>query len=216
MSDKHVIDWEAIRNDYRAGIKTLRQMGEEHGVTHGAINKRAKRDEWVRDLKAKIQAKAEEKVSKAAVSKEVSTQRLVTETQIVEANAELQFRIRMEHRSDITRSRSLFQKLLAELEAETDHLDLFAALGELMDTSGPDKTGNWRQDKLNELYKKVISQSGRIDNAKKLIEILEKVVKIERQAFNISDGESEKSGAEELLSALGAKLRLIEAEEAGQ
>lgn len=42
------IDWEAIRNDYRAGTKTLRQIGIEHGVTHGAINKRAKRDCWHR------------------------------------------------------------------------------------------------------------------------------------------------------------------------
>ena len=36
-------DWEKIEADYRAGIKTLRQIAGEHGVTHGAINKRAQR-----------------------------------------------------------------------------------------------------------------------------------------------------------------------------
>ena len=35
-------DWEKIELDYRAGIKTLRQIADENGVTHGAVNKRAK------------------------------------------------------------------------------------------------------------------------------------------------------------------------------
>ena len=43
-------DWERIELDYRAGIKTLRQIADENGITHGAINKRAKRDGWERDL----------------------------------------------------------------------------------------------------------------------------------------------------------------------
>ena len=52
-----VVDWERIELDYRAGIKTLRDIAQEHGITHGAITKRSKRDDWVRDLTAKIQAK---------------------------------------------------------------------------------------------------------------------------------------------------------------
>ena len=43
-------DWERIELDYRAGIKTLRQIADENGISHGAINKRAKRDGWERDL----------------------------------------------------------------------------------------------------------------------------------------------------------------------
>lgn len=43
-------DWEHIELDYRAGVKTLRPIAAEHGITHGAINKRAKRDGWERDL----------------------------------------------------------------------------------------------------------------------------------------------------------------------
>ena len=41
-------DWERIELDYRAGVKTLRQIADEHGISHGAINKRAKRDGWER------------------------------------------------------------------------------------------------------------------------------------------------------------------------
>ena len=52
-TNKPAPDWEKIEADYRAGIKTLRQIAGEHGVTHGAINKRAKRDGWSRaDLAA--------------------------------------------------------------------------------------------------------------------------------------------------------------------
>lgn len=43
-------DWERIELDYRAAIKTLRQIADENGITHGAINKRARRDGWERDL----------------------------------------------------------------------------------------------------------------------------------------------------------------------
>ena len=50
QSAARIIDWERIELDYRAGIKTLRQIAEEHGITHGAVNKRAARDGWQRDL----------------------------------------------------------------------------------------------------------------------------------------------------------------------
>ena len=43
-------DWERIELDYRAGIKSLRQIADEGGITEGAIRKRAKRDAWERDL----------------------------------------------------------------------------------------------------------------------------------------------------------------------
>ena len=45
-------DWLRIETDYRAGIRTLRQIAAEHGITEGAIRKRARRDEWERDLRA--------------------------------------------------------------------------------------------------------------------------------------------------------------------
>lgn len=58
MDKKKKIDWEKIEVDYRAGVKTLREIADEHNITHGAINKRAKRDGWERDLTAKIKTKA--------------------------------------------------------------------------------------------------------------------------------------------------------------
>lgn len=41
-------DWEAIESAYRAGVLVLRDIGEQYGVTEGAIRKRARKFGWVR------------------------------------------------------------------------------------------------------------------------------------------------------------------------
>lgn len=56
-------DWEAVERDYRAGLLSVREIGLAHGVSHTAINKRAKKHGWDRDLKGKIRAKAEIRLS---------------------------------------------------------------------------------------------------------------------------------------------------------
>lgn len=42
-------DWEAIESAYRAGVLSLRGIGDKYGVTEGAIRKRAKKFDWVRN-----------------------------------------------------------------------------------------------------------------------------------------------------------------------
>lgn len=51
MAEKRFVDWELIEKSYRAGIKTLRQIGEEFGVSHTAINKRAQKSGWLREAR---------------------------------------------------------------------------------------------------------------------------------------------------------------------
>lgn len=110
-------DWIAIERDFRAGVKSVRQIASENGITHGAINKRAKRDEWTRDLKAKIQAKADAIVSKA-VSSEVAASKRLTENAVVDSNAHLQANVRLRHRSDALRLNQTLQRLGADLDGE--------------------------------------------------------------------------------------------------
>lgn len=175
-------DWADIEKSYRAGRETLRAIAERNGITHGAINKRAKRDGWVRDLAGKIQAKAELLVSKDAVSKAVSKDTKIAERDLVDANALLQATRMLEQRKDVVKSRMLVAKLFAELNLTTDGLELMEQIGELM--ASPDEAG---VDKMNELYRKVISLPGRVDMAKKLVEALEKLINVERRVFNIKD-----------------------------
>jgi hypothetical protein len=185
-SVKTSVDWELIERDYRAGILSVREIAASQGISHAAINKRAKRDGWERDLAAKIQAKAEALVSKREVSTQVSTERLVTERAIVEGNAMRVAEVRMSHRADIRRLRNLAISMLEELEAETRDIALFNELGELL--RAEDDKG---QDKRNDLYNKVISSAQRIDSMKKLAETLKILIGIEREAYGIVSGESD-------------------------
>ena len=177
-------DWEKIEADYRAGIKTLRQIAGEHGVTHGAINKRAKRDGWSRDLSAKIAAKADELVSKSAVSTPVSSEARIAERELIDANAQAIVSVRLSHRKDIQRSRRITMRLLGELELQSgrENAELLEQLGEIMRRE--DDRG---QDKLNDLYQKIISLPGRAKTMKDLGESLRVLVTLERQAFGLDD-----------------------------
>ena len=67
------IDWDRIEVDYRAGLLSMREIADQQGVSHTAINKRARAGAWDRDLSAKIHAKAEVLVSRRQVSTRVST-----------------------------------------------------------------------------------------------------------------------------------------------
>ena len=184
MNDLVVLPaWGEIEADYRAGIKTLRQIASVHGITEGAIRKRAKKEEWPRDLTERIRQQTEELVRKDLVRSEVRNESRVPEREIIAANAEMQAGIIRAHRTDINRYRALCQNLLAQLEAETAEPGLFDGLGELLAT--PDDKG---MDKLNEAYRKAISLPTRIDGAKKLAETLKTLIGMERQAFGLGDG----------------------------
>lgn len=173
-------DWIQIEVDYRAGIKTLRQIADEHGITHGAINKRSKRDTWTRDIAAKIQAKAEDKVSRAAVSIGVSKKLADTEQVVIEANAELQYRIRMGHRQGLARLRDVKDQLLDHVETVVRNLPELGQIVEMLRKE--DEKGI---DKANDALRRAMDRSTVIEDLKKLAEIDERVRKGECLAFNI-------------------------------
>ncbi len=124
MTDRKAIDWERIEADYRSGILSLREIASAHAVSHTAIRKRAERDGWVRDLAAKIKAKAEELVSKQAVSSEVSKQALATERQIVEANAAQAAAVQVSQRASIQRASETLTSVRERIEVEGTELPL--------------------------------------------------------------------------------------------
>ncbi|MFI8570478.1 hypothetical protein ACIGEO_03020 [Stenotrophomonas bentonitica] len=172
------IDWERIEADYRAGLLSVREIAAEHGITHGAINKRAKRDRWTRDLGAKIKAKADALVSKEQVSKEVSTEAKLSERILVEASAKVIADVRLSHRKDIARARALAMSLLEELESQTGHVELVERLDELVEAP----------EKLQALYRGVTSLPGRTKTMKDLADSLAKLVGMERDAYGIEGG----------------------------
>lgn len=185
VSEKKIIDWETLSVHYHAGIRSLRDMGIEFGVSDAAIIKKARKEGWTRDLKGKIKAKADKLVSAAMVSAEVSAQTKVTEKLTIEVEAQVRSRIILGHRQDIPAARKLVSKLFAELELQTDGIELLHNLGEIM--REPNESG---QDKRNDLYNKVISLSGRSTTLKSLVDSLKVMIALEREAFSI-DSEPE-------------------------
>lgn len=188
-TDKKTPDWERIECEYRAGVLSIRQIALEFGVSDGAIRKRAKKEEWERDLNGKIEAKADALVRKEAVRTQVlaSESYKATEKETIEANANLVASVRITHRKDIEKARTMTMALFDELEhmIGTDQADLLAQLGELM--YKPNEKG---VDRLNDLYMKIIQMPNRVSSLKQLTDSLKTVVGLEREAFNLNKEEA--------------------------
>lgn len=199
---KKAPDWERIEASFRAGAMSLREIAAEHGLSEGAIRKRAKRDSWERDLREKVRTKADALVRTELVRSEVRTESAIaSEKQTVEVEAQVQARIRLDHRRDIQRFRALCLSMLAELEAETANIELFRELGEMLR-----KEDDRGQDRRNDLYQKVISSAGRIDSLKKLSETLKHLIGLEREAYGIATAEDLGGKGGDDLNATLAKL----------
>lgn len=186
-------DWERIEADYRAGLLSVREIAASQGITDGAIRKRAKRDEWSRDLSKRILDKADTLVRSALVRSAVRTPggesgcvpTTIPDKAIVDAGAEMVASVRLSQRRDVGRARALTMALLAEVEQQTADPELFERIGELVLDTGGDA-----ESKLLEAYRRVLSTPGRIDGVKKLAETLKHLIGLEREAYGISDASS--------------------------
>jgi hypothetical protein len=176
MAAKIKADWERVAAHYRAGKRTLRDIGEEFGITEGAIRKRAKAEGWPRDISERIQAKADDMVRKSLVRKgAIGT----TELEIEDANASIQADIRTQQMVRATDNRKVIEVMLDELKSQNASSEELAKLGDLM--ADPET----RTDKLREMYHKIISFGGRVDSAKKLIESWVKATDSECKVYGI-------------------------------
>lgn len=178
-------DWEAIESAYRAGVLSLREIASQHGISEGAIRKRAKRDDWSRDISAKVKERADDLVRKAEVRKQVRAESALSERVLIESTAEAIANVRMEHRGDIRRARELANLLFEELSLDCTDIEMMKKLGEFM--FDPDeKTG---RDKLNEIYQKTISLPSRVKSMKDLSDTLKTLIGLEREAYSIKEDE---------------------------
>lgn len=179
---RKVVDWEVMRNDWIAGIKSVLQLSEEYDVSRAAILKHWKAVGVERDLAAKIKAKADALVTRSLVTHEVTSKSTVTETQVVEANALNSAAIQINERTDVTKARSIAMNLLNELESQVSNKELYEQIGEILQSGD--------EGKLNDIYRKVISFPGRVDGMKKLSDSLKTLIELERKVYKI-DGDND-------------------------
>lgn len=182
MSDRKVIDWEAIEREYRAGQLSIREIAGIQGVSHVAIMKRAKRDGWERNLSEAVR----EKVTARLVTDGV-TGKSAKET--VELAAERGVQVIREHRASIGRGQKLVSALFTELEEATDCRDEIKEAIEI--ETADDQNGKRRAMMFRALA--LPSRSGVIVN---LAGALKTLVSLERQAFNLDDGASPGDGVQ--------------------
>ena len=181
MAERKQVDWESVERDYSAGLLSLREIGAKHGVDEAYIRRKAKTNEWIRDLSKKIQTKVDNLVRKEQVRSDVRSEKAISEKEIIEASAQAIVNVKLEHRGDIRKSKNIVNALFDDLELTTDNRELFEQLGELLRQES--ESG---QDKLNDIYKKCISMSQRIDGVKKLTDALKTMIGLEREAYDIT------------------------------
>lgn len=189
---RKVADWEAIEREYRAGLKSLREIGRDYGVSHVAVKKRADRDGWDRDLSAKIKARAEALVTKAEVNAEVTAETKAADQAIVEANATAIMRVRLAHRKDIARARSLAMNLLSELEQTAEATPLIERLEAVLakDLGADPITMRKRAD----LLQKVLDLPSRTGTMKALADTMTKLIALEREAYSLATNPDDDKG----------------------
>lgn len=174
------IDWPRAELEYRAG-RPLRAIAEKAGCSHGLINRRAKRDGWLRDLKPRIHALADEMVSNATVSAPVSMATPDTEKAAILAAGAAEASVRLAHRADVAKGRRLAMALLSQLEGVVDTPDAFALVYDAL--SNPDEPAIAA---LRDLATLVASVPGQMKVLKDWADIMHKVIGMEREAFGMN------------------------------
>lgn len=104
-------DWEAIESAYRAGSLSLRSIADKHGITEGAIRKRAKTNGWLRDLTQKVRDATKTKLVRKEVRIDGTQEQVRTDNQIIEEAAEEAASVVLSHRIDLASWRGITNKL---------------------------------------------------------------------------------------------------------
>lgn len=175
-------DWEAIELAYRAGVLSVREVAKQHGVSHVAIQKKAKGKGWARDLSARVR----KAVTTQLVTSEVTVE---TEQAAVEQAAATIVSVVREHRRDIAKLRGTGDTLWQQL---VDAIGSREALEELIreetevDGDAPASARAAASAKRAAMLK-AVSLPQHIASLKDLATVMRSLVPLERQAFSVDE-----------------------------
>lgn len=191
-SKENVADWEAIEKAYRLGNKSLAQLGEEYGVSHTSISRRAKKHGWIQDKTEEVQTIANALLTQSLCNN--APKNAQPGAFDIQVAAQTQANVVLGHRKGLARLSGLRDRLLDDIEGAIDllgsHQEILAALA---DGDG---------EALVSRVSKVLGRSVIIDDLKKLAEIDEKVRKGEREAFGIKEEGEKTASYEQMLERL--------------
>jgi len=165
-------DWEAVERDYRLGLHSLRELSARHGPSEGAIRKKAKAEGWSKDLSAQIRQRVREKACRAAAPED----KAASDAEIVETAADACTEIIRGH-----------QRLL--MQAKTLAETLMDRLGEQLEKGT--MTVQLKSGETDEVDVPLDYAGKTLGNATMA---LERVVRLERQAYGLDEAGKEQSG----------------------
>lgn len=207
MTKRADIDWAGIEKEYRAGTRPLKAIAADYGVSDAGIIRHAKSEGWERDLGERIRVKVEKKVSArmAKVSARHANTNSLTESQVVEANAECIAAVVLRERQDIADAMAVVQSLFAELRAVVGNAPELERLGEILTSA---ESGGL--DKLHDAYRAVISLPGRVKALKDLAEALRVLIELERKVLRLDTQQKDPAppnqpGSTNVLAVIGAE-----------
>jgi hypothetical protein len=158
MAGRKNIDWEAIQREYRAGVLSVREIASLYKISHAAILKRAKK--FPGQWKRDLTAKVQAELARRIVADEVTSEG--KEDEIVQTSAERMLAVIRQHRTSIAKLTVLEQAFAEEL-------------------------GGLNKPVIGKKQGKDVALSTKVSTLLALVTASEKRVKMERQAFGISD-----------------------------
>lgn len=199
------IDWEVVHLEYRANLLSTRQIADRHGISEGAIRKRAKRDGWVRDLSSEIRDVAEDMVrkSEAVAASPVRTgPRTIPERETILASASAIVEQKLRTRKQLGQSQTVFDDLIAELTAVNANHDALRVLGEIL--RSPD---DFEQDKAIEALQKATSLPSRFAMLKTATDAMKNIQAVSRLEYGLDKASATDDSAPRLTQAqMAARL----------
>jgi hypothetical protein len=165
-------DWEAIEREYRAGQLSEAEIARQHNISRAAIQKRAKKHGWSRDLTEKVQ----QEIRARLVAEGLQVARGAA---TIDAAATRGVQILRSHQELAGEAIDAVRKLIAELHATLAKIDEIEA--DVETSSEGDKNG-----KRKAQMKAAVALPSRAQVAATLATALKTMVAVQREAFNIN------------------------------
>jgi len=170
-------NWDAVELDYRKGLYSFRALAEMHGPSESAVRKKAKLLDWKKDLHPEIKKRAQEKISAQKVLGETGVEEFgKTDEDLIEDGADLIVKIIRGHQEQIQAYQGIVSVFGDRLKSQLD--------SEKLEVLMPGTGGKMEIDiPLDYVGKGLTAGVG----------ALERLVKLERQAFSIDSGDEGKT-----------------------
>ena len=177
-------DWERIEAEYRTGQLSVVEIGRQNGVSHTAINLKAKKFGWTRDLSEKVRRHVAAKLAEPELSAELSNEKpklsTARESEAVEIAAARGVEIVRQHRKDIGRQNEMVRRLVSELEESTIQND---EIVEAIDQDTASDKNNIRRQNM----RRAVALPTRANVMKDLAGAAKILIELERRAFSLDD-----------------------------